>query len=149
MKLAAVVGLALLLVAGCGVVAPQLVRDEANLFSGDARVAAEQRLRAIAVTHDLWAYIITEPDGDPPRMLDAPMAEADAQGIEAVAILLSADRVLGGGYSAATVERDDSPGLTPPDVDGQLVGDPDAALDRLVDYLEAWARTRPPAGAGG
>jgi hypothetical protein len=73
-------------------------------------------------------------------MLDAPMAEADRQGVRAVAALFSDERVVGTGYSAVSFDRGDSATLSPPNVDDLLAaGDNDAALDRTVDYLVRWA----------
>lgn len=119
---------------------PPLVRDDAGLFSEDARTDAEARLRAIATEHGIWAFVITDSVGDPPRMLDAPMQEADRQGVRAVAVLFSDERVVGGGYSAVSFDRGDSATFRPPNVDALLAaGDNDAALERTVDYLVHWA----------
>jgi hypothetical protein len=128
---------------------PQLVRDGAGIFSADARAAAESRLRAVAAEHGLWAFVITEVEGDPPRMLDAPMQEADSLGVRAVAILFDADRIVGAGFSRISSDRGDS-GLDPPGV-GTLIpfGDADTALERVVEYLESWAALPQPAQPAG
>jgi hypothetical protein len=129
-----------LVVAGCERLAPpQLVRDGAGLFSEDARTDAEARLRAVATQHGIWAFVITDPVGDPPRMLDAPMGEADRQGVRAIAVLISDERVVGTGYSDVASDRGDQ-AVSPPNVDDLLAaGDNDAALMRLVDYLVMWS----------
>jgi hypothetical protein len=101
--LGAILGIGLL--TSCGhPVPPQLVRDGAGLFSADARSAAEARLRDLAIESGVWAFVISDPDGDPPRMLDAPMAEADARGVPAVAILFGPIGIVGGGHSDGSVE---------------------------------------------
>ena len=123
---------------------PQLVRDGAGLFSAEARAAAESRLRAIAGEHGVWTFVITEVNGDPPRMLDVPMQEADSLGFRAVAILFDADRIVGAGYSRASFDRGDS-GLDPPGVGADIpAGGADMALERVVEYLESWAALPPP-----
>ena len=123
---------------------PQLVRDGAGIFSAEARAAAESRLRAIAGAHGVWTFVITEVNGDPPRMLDAPMGVADAQGVRAVAILFDEDRIVGGGYSRAAV-GDGDPSLDPPGIGTDIPdGGADAALERVVEYLESWAANPPP-----
>ena len=136
-----------LLASACERIAPpQLVRDGAGLFTEEARADAESRLRAAATEHGVWAFVITEPAGDPPRMLDAPMGEADAQGVRAVAVLLDEDSMVGGGFSRASFDHGDSLGLSPPDIDELLAaGEADAALDRIVDYLVTWTGSPPPA----
>ena len=126
---------------------PQLVRDGAGIFSADARAAAESRLREIAGAHGVWTFVITEVNGDPPRMLDDPIGEADALGVRAVAILFDEDRIVGAGYSGASVDQGDA-GLDPPDVHAQIpAGGADAALERIVEYLESWAAQPAPAHA--
>jgi hypothetical protein len=139
--------LVVLLAPACERIAPPaLVRDGAGLFSEGARTDAEARLRAVATDHGIWAFVITDPVGDPPRMLDAPMQEADRQRVRAVAILFSDERVVGGGYSAVSADRGDSLAFLPTDVDDLLaVGDNDAALERTVDFLVEWAATAPDA----
>ena len=137
-----------LLASACQIASPpQLVRDGAGIFSADARAAAESRLRAIAGEHGLWPFVITEVNGDPPRMLDAPMQEADALGVRAVAILFDEDRIVGAGYSRASFDQGDS-GLDPPDVGADIPdGGADVALERVVEYLESWAAQPAPAQA--
>src|SRR5688572_14793110 len=139
-----------LLAAACQLASPpQLVRDGAGIFSADARAAAESRLRAIAGQHGVWTFVLTEVDGDPPRMLDAPMGEADALGVRAVAILFDADQMVGAGYSRASVEHGDSV-LEPPGIGAQIQdGGADVALERVVEYLESWAADPPPAPPAG
>ena len=123
---------------------PQLIRDGAGLFSADARAAAESRLRAIAGEHGVWTFVITEVNGDPPRMLDAPMQEVDSLGVRAVAILFDADQIVGAGYSRASVDQGDS-GLEPPGIGAQIQdGGADVALEHVVEYLETWAADPPP-----
>jgi hypothetical protein len=143
-----------LFVAGCERIAPPpLVRDGAGLFSEEARTDAEARLRAVATEHGIWAFVITDPVGDPPRMLDVPMQEADRQGVRAVAVLFSDERVVGGGYSTVSFDQGDSSTLQPPYVDDLLAaGDNDAALERIVIYLVSWADspdTEPEPAPGG
>ena len=126
------------LATGCRPAAPQLVRDGVGMFSAEARAAAEARLQELATEHGMWALVITELGGDPPRMLDEPMGEADARQARAVAILLSADQVVGTGFSRA-IDTDDMGTLVPPDVQGMIAqGETDAALAALVTYLESW-----------
>ena len=123
---------------------PQLVRDGAGIFSADARAAAESRLRALAGAHGVWTFVITEVNGDPPRMLDGPMQEADSLGVRAVAILYDAERIVGAGYSRASVDQGDS-GLEPPGIGTDIPeGGADVALERVVEYLESWAANPPP-----
>ena len=141
----AVIGVGLL-ASACQIASPpQLVRDGAGIFSADARAAAESRLRAIAGEHGVWTFVISEVNGDPPRMLDAPMQEADALGVRAVAILFDEDRIVGAGYSRASFDQGDS-GLDPPEVGADIPdGGADAALERVVEYLESWAAQPAPA----
>ena len=128
---------------------PQLVRDGAGIFSADARAAAESRLRAIAGAHGVWTFVITEVNGDPPRMLDDPMGEADALGVRAVAILFDDDRIVGAGYSQASVDQGDT-GLDPPNVGADIPdGGADVVLERVVEYLESWAANPQPAPPAG
>ena len=145
----AVIGIGLL-ASACQIASPpQLVRDGAGIFSADARAAAESRLRAIAGEHGVWAFVITEVEGDPPRMLDAPMQEADSLGVRAVAILFDADRIVGAGYSRASFDQGDS-GLEPPGIDADIPdAGADVALERVVEYLESWAADPPRAPPAG
>ena len=97
----------------------------------------------------MWTFVITEVDGDPPRMLDAPMGEADSLGVRAVAILFDADRIVGAGYSRTSFDQGDS-GLDPPNVGADIPdGGADVALERVVEYLESWAADPPPAPPAG
>lgn len=92
-----------------------------------------------------WTFVITEVDGDPPRMLDAPIGEADALGVRAVAILFDDARIVGAGYSRASVDQGDT-GLEPPNVGADIPdGGADVALERVVEYLESWAAQPAPA----
>jgi hypothetical protein len=119
----------------------QLVRDDAHLFSDDARAAAESRLDALAVKHGVWAFVITDLEGDSPRMLDEPMREADTAGVRAVAVLFGADHLVGGGFSRISANSEDSQTLNPPDVGNYgAPGSADAALGTIVDYLESWVK---------
>jgi hypothetical protein len=140
----AAIGLALLASACQLASPPQLVRDGAGIFSAEARGAAESRMRAIAGAHGVWTFVITEVNGDPPRMLDVPIGEADALGVRAVAILFNEDRIVGAGYSRASDDEGD-PSLDPPGVGTDIPdGGADAALERVVEYLESWAANPPP-----
>lgn len=126
------------LVAGCGVIRlppPQLVRDEAGLFSPQARQEAEQRLRQVAAEHGVWLFVLTDRRPDPPRMLDAPMAEAADADALVVAVMLGPEGVVGGG------SRDGDVFFEPPSAADTLIADgrPDDALDRIVDHFAAWA----------
>lgn len=142
---AAIIGVGLLASACQLANTPQLVRDGAGIFSADARAAAESRLRAIAGEHGVWTFVVTEVDGDPPRMLDAPMQEADSLGVRAVAILFDADGIVGAGFSRASVDQGDT-GLEPPGIGAQILpGGGDVALESVVEYLESWVADPPPA----
>jgi hypothetical protein len=132
---------------GCAPSVPDLVRDGAGYFSGEARLEAESRLQSLADLHGIWTFIISEPGGDPPRMLDAPMGEADAAGVRAVAILLNEHGLVGAGYSRAFDDRFMG-GFAPPSVE-LAAGDRDAALEALVRYLEEWAADPPVLEPGG
>ena len=109
------------------------------MFTEAATAAAEARLQAMAAKHGVWAFVVTNAEPDPPRMLDAPMGDADRAGARAVAVLFGPDRIAGGGYSLEwTRSTSDQFVMSPPDVDGLISTDPDAALERIVDYLEGW-----------
>lgn len=126
---------------------PRLVRDGAGIFSAEARATAESRLRAVAAEHGVWAFILTDLEGDAPRMLDGPMGEADAQGARAVAALFRPDSMAAGGFSRVSFDAGDSQTFSPPTVDDLLTrGGADEALDRIVDYMESWAELPPPTG---
>ena len=145
----AVIGVGLLISACQLAGPPQLVRDGAGIFSADARAAAESRLRDLAGEHGMWTFVITEVDGDPPRMLDEPMGEADALGARAVEILFDENRIVGAGYSSASFDQGD-PGLDPPGIGTDIPdGGADVALERVVEYLESWAANPPPAPPAG
>lgn len=126
------------LLIGCGVVQlppPQLVRDEAGLFSPQARQDAEERLRQLAAEHGVWLFVLTDRRPDPPRMLDAPMAEAaDADAI-VVAVMLGPEGIAGGG------SRDGEIFFEPPAAADTFLADgrPDDALETIVRSFAAWA----------
>ena len=146
MRLAAVCFV--LLATACGAPAPpQLVRDGIGLFSAEARAEAESRLRALAAQHGVWAFVITDADGDPPRMLDEPMGEADARGVRAVAALFGPDRLVGTGFSRALFDGDEPISFDPPEVNALLEGGgADEALVRIVEYMESWVDAPPEPG---
>ena len=126
---------------------PQLVRDGAGLFSVGAREAADARLRSLADEYGVWVFVVTEPDGDPPRMTDGLFGDANAYGIRAVALLYDQQRSVGSGFSEAAVEHDDTSSLPEPDVERLLaVGAGDAALEIIVDTAERWLANPRPAG---
>lgn len=131
--------LTLALVACLSPAVPQLVRDEAEIFSRAARAQAEERLQEVARRHDIWVFVITHPQPDPPRLLDQPMALADARGVRAVAVILAPDRVNASGVSRAMGDRMT---LSFPEaaVSEQLgAGRADVALALIVDAAVAWA----------
>lgn len=134
------------LIASCQSAIPTLVRDEVGHFSLEARAMAQQQLEAVAREHGIWIFILTERDGDPPRMLDAPMADADAALQPAVAILVDQNDLIATGHSRAMSA--DAASLEPPSIDGLIAeGRGDQALRVLVHHAEAWAagpRTRAP-----
>ena len=134
-------------VVGCGRIAPpQLVRDGASLFGAGARQAAEARLQSLADEYGVWVFVVTEPGGDPPRMMDGLFDEADAYGIRAVALLYDQERSVGSGFSEAAVEHDDTSSLPQPDVERLLaLGEGDAALAVIVETAERWLADPPPA----
>jgi hypothetical protein len=126
------------LLIGCGVVRlppPQLVRDEAGLFSPQARQEAEQRLRQLAAEHGVWLFVLTDRRPDPPRMLDAPMDEAADADAVVVAVMLGPEGVAGGG------SRDGEVFFDPPSAADAFIADgrPDDALDTIIDHFAAWA----------
>ena len=135
----------LLMVSACQPAAPQLVRDGIDMFSDEARAAAEARLQQLAADRGIWVFVITDLEGDPPRMLDEPMGEADAQDARAVAILFGRNGIVGSGYSERATQEGDQTALIPPDVNGLVAqGETDAALTAVVEYLERWAVAPPP-----
>jgi hypothetical protein len=134
------------LVTSCQSTIPALVRDEVGHFSLEARAEAQEQLEVIARERGIWIFILTERDGDPPRMLDEPMAEADAASQPAVAILVDQDNLIATGHSRAMPA--DSAFLEPPSIDGLIAqGHGDEALRALVRYAELWVAkppTKPP-----
>ena len=137
---------ALVLLAACSILrpTPQLVRDGADHFTPQAQADAEARLRALSDQHDVLLFVISERNGDPPRMLDAPMADAAADGRPAMAILIVDGRLAGTGYSEEIDDRFHS--FAPPGAADRLFadGDPDGALDVIVRSYGAWARDPKP-----
>lgn len=135
-SLAAALGVAL--VACLPSAAPQLVRDGAGIFSRAARAQAEDRLQEVARRTDIWVFVITAANPDPPRLLDDPMALADGRGIRAVAVILAPDRVSAGGSSRAADQR--AAPAVPDGTDALLAaGQADLALAQIVDAAVAWA----------
>ena len=128
-----------LVAAACTAAPPPLVRDGAGHFSAGARADAQRRLEGVARDHGVWVYIISEPDGDPPRMLDEPIAEAEAAHVPATAILLNQHAVIGAGFSTDVDEA--QWGLFDPPLVEELIeaARADDALDALVSYAEDWA----------
>ncbi|HEX2883171.1 MAG TPA: TPM domain-containing protein [Candidatus Limnocylindria bacterium] len=148
MRGAAVLALGGALVAGCGLVQmppPQLVRDEAGLFSPQARMEAERRLQQLAREHGVWLFVLTDPNPDPPRMMDAPMAEAAAADAVVVAVMLGPDRVAAGG------SRDGDAFFEPPSAADTFLADGrrDDALGIIVKSFAAWAPNPESVGADG
>ena len=120
---------------------PVLVRDTAGLFTPPARAAAEERLRSLSEEHGILFFIVTDHRGDPPRMLDAPMADAEEFGKPAVAFLLSGETLVGNGMT----DPNRFSSLPSPEVDSLLAeGRADEALDRLVAVFAGWAATESP-----
>ena len=113
------------------------VRDGADLFSADARARAEERLRELASQRGVLLYVVTDAEGDPPRMLDAPMADAEALGMPAVAVLVGPNGIVGTGYSHGLDFA-----FTEPSAAERLLeqGRADEALEVLVDHFAAWSR---------
>jgi hypothetical protein len=142
-----------ILLAACAASAPQLLRDEAGIFTPAARQAAEARLQALAAEYAVWPFVLTSVDADPPRMLDAPMGTADDRGAPAVAVLFASDRMVGAGFSRAWTQSAFERFLfDPPLVEPFAAEDADAALGLVLGYLETWLadpprHPRPPAGA--
>lgn len=138
--------------AACASSAPQLLRDEAGIFTPAARQAAEARLQALAAKYAVWPFVLTSVEADPPRMLDVPMMTADDQRAPAVAVLFGPDRIVGVGFSRAwTQSAFDRFLLDPPNRESFTAGDADAALELVLGYLEEWfadptRHPRPPAG---
>ena len=116
---------------------PQLVRDELGLFSADARSGAEDRLRELAADSGIWVFVISEAGADPPRMLDAPMGEADDAGVPGVAVLFGPRTLAGSGFSERANQSFSSLDFVAVDQAFQA-GDADAALDLAVDVVVDW-----------
>ena len=95
--------------------------------------------------HDVLLFVVSERDGDPPKMLDAPMADAAADGRPAIAVLIVDGRLAGTGYNDEIDDRFYS--FTPPGAAERRLadGDPDGALDVIVQGFAAWvADPKPP-----
>ncbi len=130
--------LAVLLLGSCAALGPpQLVRDELSLFSADARSAAEDRLRELAAEAGIWVFVVSDAEADPPRMLDAPMGEADDAGVPGVAILFGPAALAGAGLSERANQSFSSLDVLAVDEAFQA-GDADAALDLAVDLVIDW-----------
>lgn len=140
MRAGVALSLALALSACLPAPAPTLVRDRADIFSAEAEAAAEARLQALARATDRWAFVITEDGGDPPRMLDEPMRLADDRDIDAIAVLLDSTRMIGAGLSGASATNNDAVAIPNERIFDLLQqGQMDAALELIVEDLEAWA----------
>ena len=131
-----------LLVVACAPASLPLVRDGAGLFSADAEAEAEQRLQVLGEAHGIWVYIVSEVDGDPPRMLEEPMTSANADGLRAIAILMNQSGTIGSGYSMLAADAGDTDGFfSSSAADGMIErGANDAALEVMVDHIEVWVR---------
>ena len=131
-----------LLVVACAPASLPLVRDGADLFGAGAEAEAEQRLQALGEAHGIWVYIISEVDGDPPRMLEEPMTSANADGLRAIAILLNQSESIASGYSILAADASDTDGFfSSSAADGMIEhGENDGALDVMVDHVEVWVR---------
>ena len=130
----------LLLTAACLNEAPQLVRDGGDLYRRDTEAAAESRLQALARETGIWVFVVTATEPDPPRMLDEPMAIADARGARAVAVLIGPNGAVGYGASSASVAAGDFDRLAALDIAAMPVGDSAPTLDALLTQVEAWVR---------
>ncbi|HSI99171.1 MAG TPA: hypothetical protein VLA59_02170 [Patescibacteria group bacterium] len=114
------------------------VRDDAGLFSGEARTDAEIRLRELTEDYGIIVYILTHPDPDPPRVLDEPMADAESRSMPAVALVFGP-----GGLEAFGQSRHfDTVDIRVPSVTDAMLADgrADMALDVIVDHVAAWMR---------
>lgn len=97
----------------------------------------KERLRELASRRGVLLYVISDAEADPPRMLDAPMADADARGMPAVAVLLGPNGIAGVGYSRGL----DLSYEEPPAAERLLgEGRADEALDVLIGHFAAWSR---------
>jgi hypothetical protein len=127
-----------LLLGSCAALGPpQLVRDELGLFSADARSAAEDRLRELAAETGIWVFVVSDAGADPPRMLAAPMGEADDAGVPGVAVLFGPETLAGSGLSERANQSFSSLDFVAVDQAFQA-GDVDAALDLAVDVVVDW-----------
>jgi hypothetical protein len=127
-----------LVASACGLTGSSThVRDGAELFSPIARASAEQRLRELASQHGMLLFVISDPAPDPPRMLDAPMADAKTRGMPAVAVLFGPNGIAGTGYSDELYFS-----FVEPSAAEHLLqqGRADEALEVLVDHFAAWSR---------
>lgn len=126
-----------LLLGACSAAPPQLVRDELGLFSEDARQRAEDRLRTVAVDSGVWVFVVSDAAADPPRMLDAPMSEANRAGVSAYAVLFGPERIVGSGQSERGSDAFASVDLLAAD-EAFRAGTPDEALRLVVDRVVDW-----------
>ncbi len=127
---------------------PQLVRDEIGLFSAEARATAEDRLRELAAEAGVWAFVITDAEGDAPRMLEEPMSEAGAAGMPGVAVLFGPDGFAGVGLNERADESFSSLDVVAVDAAIQA-GDADGALEAAVDAVVDRVASGVPAGSDG
>lgn len=135
----------LLLASGCVNEAPQLVRDEGNLYTSDVEAAAEARLQALARRTGIWFFVLTATQPDPPRMLDEPMMIADAREAHAIALLLGPNGMVGYGASDAAVAAGEYESMATLDTTPVAGRDAAETLDALLAQVEAWAtRSRTP-----
>ncbi len=135
--LLAAVASAILLSSCAALGPPQLVRDELGLFSAAARSQAEDRLRDLAAEAGIWVFVVSDAEADPPRMLDAPMGEADDAGVPGVAVLFGPETLVGSGLSERANQSFSSLDFVAVDQAFQA-GDVDAALDLAVDVVVDW-----------
>ena len=136
--------LPMVVVAACGLGWHSVhVRDGLGLFSTEARAQAEDRLRELASQRGVLLYVVTDSEADPPRMLDAPMADAEARGLAAVAVLIGPGGIVGIGTGANQDVSFDAPSASYRFLEE---GRGDEALDALVNHFAAWSRD--PDGVG-
>ncbi len=127
-----------MIVVACGLTGHSVhVRDGLSLFSAEARAQAEERLRELAFQRGVLLYVVTDAEADPPRMLDAPMADAEARGLPAVAVLVGPGGIVGVGTGGSQEFAFDAPSASYRSLEE---GRADAALDTLVDHFAAWSR---------
>lgn len=129
-----------LLATACVNQAPQLVRDGGDLYRRDTEAAAESRLQALARETGIWVFVVTATEPDPPRMLDEPMAIADARGARAIAVLIGPGDVVSYGASAAATAAGDFDRLAALHDNPAPGPDSAARLDALLTQVEAWVR---------